>query len=235
MVYAPQEHRIVKHSSFLKTHFQSYLLTSSFNSMQFSWSSFIYSARSVSLPSRNSLSSFCVFPVGLKIMSLWLLCHIDWSRDGYVTLGCAACLVAQSCPTLCDPVDCIACQAPLSMEFSRQEYWSGSSCPPLRDFLNPGNEPRSPALEAHSLPSEPPGKSKNTGTGSHDLLQGNFPTQESNWGLPYCGCDPRRANRGLCLNLLCSLVGQEQHSHGALGVSKAKPGVVGGYLQCFVH
>ena len=34
-------------------------------------------------------------------------------------------LVTQSCPTLCDPMDCIAQQAPLSMEFSRQEYWSG--------------------------------------------------------------------------------------------------------------
>ena len=128
VVYAPQEHRISKHSSFLKTHFQSYLLTSSFNSMQFSWSSFIYSARGISLPSRNSLSSFCVFLVVLKIMSLWLLCHIDWSRDGYVTLCCAVCLVAQSCLTLCGPIYCIASQAPLSMEFSRQEYWSGSSC-----------------------------------------------------------------------------------------------------------
>ena len=34
-------------------------------------------------------------------------------------------LVAQSYPTLCNPMDCIACQAPLSMGFSRQEYWSG--------------------------------------------------------------------------------------------------------------
>ena len=36
----------------------------------------------------------------------------------------------QLCPTLCDPMDCIACQAPLSMGFSRQEYWSGLPCPP---------------------------------------------------------------------------------------------------------
>ena len=36
-----------------------------------------------------------------------------------------ACSVAQSCPTLCDPMDCVAHQPPLSMEFSRQEYWSG--------------------------------------------------------------------------------------------------------------
>ena len=33
--------------------------------------------------------------------------------------------VTQLCPTLCNPMDCIACQDPLSMGFSRQEYWSG--------------------------------------------------------------------------------------------------------------
>ena len=33
------------------------------------------------------------------------------------------CSVTQSCPTLCHPMNCIACQAPLSMEFSKQEYW----------------------------------------------------------------------------------------------------------------
>ena len=35
------------------------------------------------------------------------------------------CSVAQSCPTLCDPMEIVARQAPLSMDFSRQEYWSG--------------------------------------------------------------------------------------------------------------
>ena len=44
------------------------------------------------------------------------------------------------------------------MEFSRQEYWSGLSCPPSTDLPNPGIEPRSPVLQADSLPSEPPGK-----------------------------------------------------------------------------
>ena len=39
-------------------------------------------------------------------------------------------LVAQSCPTLCNPMDCVAHQAPLSMGFPRQEYWSG-----LHSFL----------------------------------------------------------------------------------------------------
>ena len=62
--------------------------------------------------------------------------------------------VAQLCPTLCDPM------APQSMEFSRQEYWSGLPFPSPEDLPNPEIEPGSPALRADSLPSEPPGKSK---------------------------------------------------------------------------
>ena len=52
----------------------------------------------------------------------------------------------------------IAYQASLSMEFSRQEYWSGLPCPLQGDLPNPGIKPRSLALQADSLPSEPPGK-----------------------------------------------------------------------------
>ena len=55
--------------------------------------------------------------------------------------------------------------------------------PSPEDLPNPGIEPRSPALEADSLPAEPQGKPKNTGVGSLSLLQRIFPTQESNWGL----------------------------------------------------
>jgi len=44
------------------------------------------------------------------------------------------------------------------MEFSRQECWSGLPFPSPGDLLDPGIEPRSPALQADSLPSEPPGK-----------------------------------------------------------------------------
>ena len=47
-----------------------------------------------------------------------------------------------------------ACQVPLSMEFSRQEYWSGLPFPFLGDLPNPGIKPRSPALQADSLPSD---------------------------------------------------------------------------------
>ena len=47
-------------------------------------------------------------------------------------------------------------QAHLCMEFSRQEYWNGLPFPFLGDLPDPGIEPGSPALQADSLPSEPP-------------------------------------------------------------------------------
>ena len=52
----------------------------------------------------------------------------------------------------------VAYQAPLSMEFSRQEYWSGLPFPSPGDLPHPGIEPRSPTLQADVLVSEPPGK-----------------------------------------------------------------------------
>ena len=52
----------------------------------------------------------------------------------------------------------VAYQAPLSMEFSRQGYWSGLPFPSPGDLPNPGIKPRSPALQADALPSEPLGK-----------------------------------------------------------------------------
>ena len=53
-------------------------------------------------------------------------------------------------------------QAPLSMGFSRQEYWSGLPFPFPGDLPNPEIEPRSPALQADALTSEPPGKQEAT-------------------------------------------------------------------------
>ena len=49
----------------------------------------------------------------------------------------------QLCPTLCDPVNTVACKAPLSMGFSKQEYQTGLPCPPLGDLPDPGIEPSS--------------------------------------------------------------------------------------------
>ena len=56
------------------------------------------------------------------------------------------------------PMWSIACKAPLSMEFSRQEYWTEQSFPSLGDLPNPGIEPRSCALQVDLLPFESPGK-----------------------------------------------------------------------------
>ena len=63
----------------------------------------------------------------------------------------------QSCLTLCDPMDCSP-QAPLSMGFSRQEYWGELPFPPPGDLLDSGIEPKSPVLQVDSLLSEPSGK-----------------------------------------------------------------------------
>ena len=69
------------------------------------------------------------------------------------------CSVTQSCLTLCD-LDYIAHQVPLSMEFSRQEYWSGLPCPSPGDLPDPG-------IELASLASPP--------------LAGGFFTTSATW------------------------------------------------------
>ena len=51
-----------------------------------------------------------------------------------------------------------AYQPSLSMEFSRQKYWSALPFPSPEDLSNPGIKPGSPTLQANALPSEPPGK-----------------------------------------------------------------------------
>ena len=62
-------------------------------------------------------------------------------------------LVTKSCLTLAAPWT-VPRQAPLSVGFSRQEYWSGLPFPSPGDRLHPGIEPGSPALRADSLPTE---------------------------------------------------------------------------------
>ena len=59
--------------------------------------------------------------------------------------------VAQSCQTLCAPMGCgVACQAPLSMGFSKQEYWSGLPFPSPGDLPGPGIKPGSHTVQADS-------------------------------------------------------------------------------------
>ena len=102
----------------------------------------------------------------------------------------------------------IAHRVPLSMAFSRQEYWSGLSCPPPGYLPDPRTEPEfmsptlpggcfttsttyescsvvSDSLRPHGLCSPWNSPGQNTGVGSLSLLQGIFPAQELNQGLLY--------------------------------------------------
>ena len=65
--------------------------------------------------------------------------------------------ITPSCPTLCDPMDYSLPGS--SVEFSRQEYWSGLPFCSSGDLPYPLIKPRCPALQTDSLPSEPPRKS----------------------------------------------------------------------------
>ena len=85
--------------------------------------------------------------VALKIYSTL----VNWFFSPVVVL------VVQSCPALCNPMDCSPPGSSVH-EFSRQEYWNGLPFPSPGGLPHPGMEPGSPALQADSLPSEPPGK-----------------------------------------------------------------------------
>ena len=78
-------------------------------------------------------------------------------------------LVAQSCQTLCNPMDCNR-QAPLSMAFSGQEYWSALTFP-SRDLPDPRIQPTSPALQADSLLPELPRKPQEKSTPNKNTSQ----------------------------------------------------------------
>ena len=99
------------------------------------------------------------------------------------------CVCAQSCLTPCDPMT-IACQALLSMECSRQEYWSGLPFPASGDLLDPAIEPtspQSPALTGEFFTSEPPGKTYQAGIVDwkkmHNLQVENCVLFGALWGL----------------------------------------------------
>ena len=93
------------------------------------------------------------FSLNNFIFFLFAMSHRTWDLSSPVSV-----LVTQSCPTLCNPIDCTAHQTPLSKELSEQEYWSGLPFPSPRDLPDPGIEPGFPALKVDSLLSKPPGK-----------------------------------------------------------------------------
>ena len=92
------------------------------------------------------------------------------------------CLVTQSRPTLCDLMD----SRPLGSSvhgIPQARILERVAMPPSRGSSQPRDQTQVSCIAVDSLPSEPPGKSKNTGVGNRSLLQGIFPTQELNQGL----------------------------------------------------
>ena len=99
-------------------------------------------------------------------------------RDASRQKGLSFSLVAKPCPTLATPW-IVAYQTPLSMEFSRQESWSGLPFPSPGDLPDPGIEPGSPALQADSLLTELRGKPRWKGrVPTHVLLRDGRRTWE---------------------------------------------------------
>ena len=107
------------------------------------------------------LKQVMIIRMGLEFNQT-LPCWILKNKDKSVIPGiCCCCLVITLCPTLCDPMDC-SCQAPLSMGFPRQGYWSGLPFPSPGDLPDPGTEPRSPGFREIPHPPSHQGYTCNT-------------------------------------------------------------------------
>ena len=94
-------------------------------------------------------------------------------------------MTAQFYPTLCSPLDC-SFPGSYVHAILQARILEWVAIPFSRDLPNPGIKPRSPILQADSLPAETPGKPKNTGVGSLSLFWGIFLTQGLNRGLLHC-------------------------------------------------
>ena len=99
---------------------------------------------------------------------------------------CVLCLVTESCPALCDPMDYSPPGS--SVHGNSPGKNIGVGCHSLLQGIFPtqGSNPGLQHCRQNSLPTEPPGKPKNTGVGSLSLLHGYFPIQKLNQGLLYC-------------------------------------------------
>jgi len=104
--------------------------------------------------------------------------HVRRACKSHMSYNCV--LIAQSCQTATPWT--VARQAPLSMGFSRQEYWSGLPFHSQGIIPTPGIESRSPALQADSLLPEPPGRPCRINRGFYLILDGKgalrFPGQK---------------------------------------------------------
>ena len=132
--------------------------------------------------------------VVVKSLSCFWLFAIPWTVAWHASLtwnspgknpgeGESESEVAQSCPTLCDPMKPTRLLRP--WDFPGKSTRVGCHFLLQGFFLTQGSNPSFPHFRQRLLPSEPPGKPK-PGEGSHSLLQGIFLTQGSNLGLLHC-------------------------------------------------
>ena len=103
---------------------------------------------------RRSLVGYS--PWGCKELDTTERLHFYFSHLKSKNIGCY-CLVTKLCLILCDSMNCVAHQAPLSMRFPRQEYWSGLPSSPPGNLPYPGIEHMSPPLADRFFTTESPG------------------------------------------------------------------------------
>ena len=145
--------------------------------------------------SKNYIISWCwrrlesplnckeIKPINPKGNQPWIF-TVKWSE------------VAQSCPTLCDPMDG-SLPGSGSMGFSRQEYWSGLPLPSPGDLPNPGIKPRSLALQTDALLSEALGKPRTDAKAEAPIL---WPPDARSWLIrkdPDAGKDWGQKEKGM--------------------------------------
>ena len=116
--------------------------------------------------------------------NLPLLCPLHWQVDSLPLCPLGSPHII--CETHSVVSNSVTLWTTQSMEFSRPIYWSGYPFPAPGNHPNPGIDPSSPPLQAYSLPTESPGKPRNTGVGSLSCLQQIFLTQESHQGPLHC-------------------------------------------------
>ena len=110
------------------------------------------------MPSNENRSRYGKDKIGGLILKEKSHGHLRWHPSGCQNLlknfrSIRCCLVTQSCPTLAIPWTRVL-QAPPSMRFPRQEYWTGLPFPPPGDLPSPGIEPESPAFAGRFLTTE---------------------------------------------------------------------------------
>ena len=131
------------------------------------------------------------------------------------TYACCHHLTGKSCRLFVIPWD-VAHQAPLSMEFSRQEYWSGFSFPPAGNLPNPRIEPKSPTSAGGFLTTEPPGKPSHTCIHTHKTQTGNWTPSESIMLDDMCFISIK-VGKSMCVTFSESQVKSELHIGKNLG------------------